>query len=66
MPESNKNKEDKSLISSSDIVNMENVFSLALKGADGNRVDLKNLLTYEELFKLKMTLTLQLIHEMKK
>lgn len=59
----NKKEENDSLINSSDIGNLGNVFTLALKGAQGNRVDLKNVLTYEDIFKLKLERTLKVLKE---
>ena len=66
MSDNKKPEENEKLITSADISNIENVFSLAIKGAGTNREDLENLIVYERQLKSKMQMTLRVIKDKSK
>ena len=61
MATATKIEQDETLITLSDVVDLDQIFTLAIKGAGTDRKNLKQVLMYEDVLKIKMILTLKLI-----
>lgn len=59
-------EENEKLITSLDVSDIEQVFTLAIKGCGTNRESLKQILSYEDVLKAKMEMTLKVIKDKSK